>query len=150
MAEAGVARSAENAPERSSRFRVMGASWCAMRGTSDRRLEAARAGFATAGGSATVGGGCEPRPFPPRTRRRCGAGPTATSMIHAPRAVQAFFGCRNSAPAGQAPEALLVDQRDAVSLLAKPLDLHELQSGVAAGGLKRVRPAAHHHGGARG
>ena len=55
-----------------------------------------------------------------------------------------------SAFSDQFPETLFVDQRDAVALLPKAFDLHQLPTGVLAGGLKRVGTATHHHRGARG
>src|SRR4051812_19134506 len=47
-----------------------------------------------------------------------------------------------SAAAGEAPELRLVQQRDPVTFLAEPLDLHQLQAGVPSRRLQRVRPAA--------
>src|SRR6188474_1473250 len=44
--------------------------------------------------------------------------------------------------AGEPPELRLAQHRDAVSLLAQPLDLHQLQPTVAARRLQRVGPAA--------
>ena len=40
--------------------------------------------------------------------------------------------------ADQLPESRLVQERDPVSFLAQPLDLHELAAGVASGGLQHV------------
>src|SRR5213080_1527912 len=44
---------------------------------------------------------------------------------------------------GQPPELPLVEQRDLMAFLAQALDFHQLESGVAARGLQRIRPAAH-------
>src|SRR6185295_11607184 len=51
-------------------------------------------------------------------------------ISHTPGASPAF--CR------QAPELLLVEQCDLVTLLAEPLDLHQLEAGIAAGGLQGI------------
>src|SRR5215204_3305955 len=40
----------------------------------------------------------------------------------------------------QSPELLLIEQRDAMSLLAQTFDLHQLQSAIAPGGLQWIRP----------
>lgn len=47
-----------------------------------------------------------------------------------------------SALAHEAPEARLVEQRDLVPLLAQPLDFHQLQARIPAGGLQRIGPPA--------
>src|SRR5439155_17036492 len=48
--------------------------------------------------------------------------------------------------ARQPPDPRLVEQRDSVPLLAPPLDLHELQAALPAGGLQRIRPPANDDG----
>src|SRR5689334_16654751 len=67
---------------------------------------------------------------------------------HPPSSVATAVDWRGlgSALPHQRPEPALVEQRDAVALLGEALDLHELEPGVAAGGLERVRPSAHEHG----
>src|SRR5439155_26313268 len=45
---------------------------------------------------------------------------------------------RESPLRDEAPELLLVEEGDPLSLLAKPLDLHELQARVASGGLEGI------------
>ena len=55
--------------------------------------------------------------------------------------IQAPGGANSFLP-GQPPELRLVQQRDPVPLLAQPLDLHQLEAGVLARRLQRVRPAA--------
>src|SRR5256885_5257102 len=48
--------------------------------------------------------------------------------------------------ADEVPEPCLVQERDPMTLQPQPLDLHQLQTGVAACGLQRIRPSANDHG----
>src|SRR5882672_6499505 len=48
----------------------------------------------------------------------------------------------SSSPSDELPELALVQQRDPMTLLAQPLDLHQLQPGITARGLQRIRPSA--------
>src|SRR5215471_17146825 len=52
-------------------------------------------------------------------------------------------GISSTLCAGQSPELLLVQQRDAMSLSTESPYLHQLQTRVLAGRLQRVRTPAH-------
>src|SRR5689334_18764407 len=48
---------------------------------------------------------------------------------------------RRAATGRQAPELLLVEQRNSAAFLAQPFDLHQLQSAVLARSLQRIGPS---------
>src|SRR5262245_21629091 len=82
------------------------------------------------------------------------SGARAMRSAEAPRdlvVIRASFlqGATGVVRADQPPEPPLGQERDAVPLLAQPLDLHQLQPGVLPRSLLRVRPAADDDGRAR-
>ena len=74
----------------------------------------------------TLGWGTKARP---RSRGRSNAW-WASHPVHG-----ASGGGSKSSPCNQTPEPLLIEERDLVTLLAETLDLHQLEAGVASGGL---------------